>query len=55
MVDGHVHFWERRPDNWIEGQEQFAKGWIDCFYGSYHGLDRARPTGPYEQYQRYDE
>ena len=25
IVDGHVHFWNAAPDNWIEGQEQYAK------------------------------
>ena len=54
VVDGHVHFWNAAPDNWIEGQEQFAKGWIDCFY-AYHGLGPAETHWPYEQYQRYDE
>src|SRR5215204_6573533 len=35
VVDGHVHYWNASPENWIEGQEQYAKGWIECFYG-YH-------------------
>ena len=37
IVDEHQHFWNARPDNWVEGRENLAKGWIDCFYG-YHQL-----------------
>ncbi|HVM26655.1 MAG TPA: amidohydrolase family protein [Mycobacteriales bacterium] len=37
VVDGHCHFWDASRENWVPGQEQFAKGWIDCFYG-YHQL-----------------
>ncbi len=35
------------------GQEEYAKGWIDCFY-AYHGLGPAEAHWPYEQFQRYD-
>jgi hypothetical protein len=37
VVDSHSHFWDASKENWVEGKEQFAKGWIDCFYG-YHQL-----------------
>ena len=37
VVDTHMHYWNAAPDNWVEGAEQYAKGWIECFYG-YHGL-----------------
>ncbi len=53
VVDGHVHYWNAAPDNWVAGQEVYAKGWIDCFY-AYHGLGPAETHWPYEQYQRYD-
>ena len=53
IVDGHVHYWNAAPDNWVEGQEKYAKGWIDCFY-AYHGLGPEEAHWPYEQYQRYD-
>ena len=47
IVDEHQHFWNARPDNWVEGRENLAKGWIDCFYG-YHQLGPPEthwPTG----------
>ena len=37
VVDSHMHFWDASRDNWVEGREKYAKGWIDCFYG-YHRL-----------------
>jgi len=37
VVDGHLHFWDASPANWISGQEQYAKGWIECFH-AYMGL-----------------
>ena len=40
VVDTHMHYWNAAPDNWVEGAEQYAKGWIECFYGV-HGA-RAR-------------
>ena len=53
IVDGHVHHWNAAPDNWVEGQEVYAKGFIDCFY-AYHGLGPAECHWPYEQFQQYD-
>ena len=40
VVDGHVHYWDASPENWVPGQEEYAKGWIDCFY-AYHSLGPA--------------
>ena len=37
VVDAHQHFWDASPDNWVKGQEQYAKGWIECFH-AYMGL-----------------
>ncbi|MBW0103326.1 amidohydrolase family protein [Pseudonocardia sp. KRD291] len=37
IVDSHSHFWDASKENWVKGAEQYAKGWIDCFYG-YHQL-----------------
>ena len=48
IVDGHVHFWNASPENWKEGQEEFAKGWIDCFY-AYHKLGPPETHWPYEK------
>jgi predicted TIM-barrel fold metal-dependent hydrolase len=32
VLDSHNHFWDASPENWVEGQEQYAKGWIECFH-----------------------
>jgi predicted TIM-barrel fold metal-dependent hydrolase len=32
IVDGHQHYWDASPANWVPGQEQYAKGWIECFH-----------------------
>ena len=45
VVDAHVHHWNASPENWIAGQEEYAKGWIDCFY-AYHGLGPAEAHWP---------
>ena len=37
IVDSHMHFWDASRENWVQGRENLAKGWIDCFYG-YHTL-----------------
>ena len=37
VVDSHMHYWDASPDNWVPGQEQYAKGWIECFH-AYKGL-----------------
>jgi uncharacterized protein len=33
VVDSHMHFWDASRENWVEGREALAKGWIDSFYG----------------------
>ena len=40
IVDSHMHFWDATPQNWVKGQEQFAKGWIECFH-AYQSLGPA--------------
>ena len=37
VVDGHMHYWNAAPDNWVPGAEKYAKGWIECFH-AYQGL-----------------
>ncbi|MEO8889799.1 MAG: amidohydrolase family protein [Jatrophihabitantaceae bacterium] len=37
IVDSHIHYWDASPANWVAGQENYAKGWIDCFQ-AYQGL-----------------
>ena len=54
VVDGHVHYWDASPGNWIEGQEEYAKGWIECFYG-YHKLGPDEYYWPMEKFQKYSE
>ena len=50
VVDGHVHYWDASPGNWIEGQEEYAKGWIECFYG-YHKLGPDEYYWPMEKFR----
>ncbi len=54
IVDGHMHFWDASRENWVEGREDLAKGWIDCFYG-YHQLGPEDTHWDYEKYLRVDE
>lgn len=49
VVDTHVHFWDASRENWKPGAEQYAKGWIDCFYG-YHQLGPPETHWDYEKY-----
>ena len=41
VVDSHMHYWDASPQNWVVGQENYAKGWIECF----HAYQVARPAG----------
>jgi predicted TIM-barrel fold metal-dependent hydrolase len=54
IVDGHCHFWDASPANWVEGQEQYAKGWIECFH-AYMGLAPADTQWPLEKFMKYSE
>jgi uncharacterized protein len=54
VVDGHTHFWDASPENWVPGQEQFAKGWIECFH-AYQGLGPPATHWSIEQFQKYSE
>ena len=49
VVDSHSHFWDASRENWKPGREEFAKGWIDCFYG-YHQLGPPETHWDYERY-----
>ena len=44
VVDSHIHYWDASPANWVPGQEQYAKGWIECFH-AYMVWRRPRRTG----------
>ncbi|GAA5106945.1 amidohydrolase family protein [Haloechinothrix salitolerans] len=54
VVDGHTHFWDASPRNWVPGQEQYAKGWIECFH-AYQGLGPPETHWSLEDFQKYSE
>jgi predicted TIM-barrel fold metal-dependent hydrolase len=54
VVDGHIHFWDASPENWVPGQEKYAKGWIDCFH-AYMGLGPPETHWPIEKFMKYSE
>jgi uncharacterized protein len=54
VIDGHMHFWDASPTNWVPGHEQFAKGWIECFH-AYMGLGPADTHWSLEKFQKYSE
>jgi len=54
VVDSHMHFWDASRENWVEGREDLAKGWIDCFYG-YHTLAPPETHWDWEHYLKVSE
>ena len=54
IVDGHVHFWDASPANWVPGAEQYAKGWIECFH-AYQSLGPKSTHWPIQKFQKYSE
>jgi len=44
VLDTHAHFWDASPENWVKGQEEYAKGWIECFHAT-RASARRRRTG----------
>jgi hypothetical protein len=54
VADGHTHFWDASPANWVPGQEEYAKGWIECFH-AYQSLGPAETHWPIEKFQKYTE
>ena len=54
VMDGHVHFWDASPANWVKGQEHYAEGWINCFH-AYQGLGPPDTHWPIEKFQKYSE
>jgi predicted TIM-barrel fold metal-dependent hydrolase len=54
VVDSHMHFWDASRENWVEGRENLAKGWIDCFYG-YHTLAPPETHWDWEHYLKVSE
>jgi len=53
VVDGHVHFWDASPANYLN--EKYADGWIRCFYDYHRNLSPADYVWPLEKYQKYSE
>jgi len=54
VVDSHSHFWDASQENWVPGAEQYAKGWIDCFYG-YHKLGPPETHWDWNRYLKVTE
>ena len=54
VVDSHMHFWDASRENWVEGRENLAKGWIDCFYG-YHTLAPPETHWDWDHYLKVSE
>src|SRR5215213_4707606 len=52
VLDSHLHFWDASPANWVKGQEEYAKGWIECFH-AYQGLGPAETHWSLEHFQKY--
>ena len=54
IVDSHMHYWDATPQNWVAGQEQFAKGWIECFH-AYQSLGPKETHWTLEHFEGYSE
>jgi hypothetical protein len=54
VVDSHVHYWNAAPDNWLQGAEHYAKGWIECLH-AYQGLGPPDAHWTIEHFQKYSE
>jgi predicted TIM-barrel fold metal-dependent hydrolase len=54
IVDSHLHFWDASRENWVEGREEYAKGWIDSFFG-YHQLAPPETHWPWDKFLKISE
>ncbi len=54
VVDSHMHFWDASRENWVAGQEQYAKGWIECFH-AYQSLGPPATHWPLEHFLKCSE
>ena len=54
VVDGHMHYWNASADNWVPGNEQYAKGWIECLH-AYQGLGPPETHWTIEHFQKCSE
>jgi predicted TIM-barrel fold metal-dependent hydrolase len=51
IVDGHVHFWDARPEN----RNRFGEGFIACFYDYQCNLSPEEWVWPKEKFDSYSE
>jgi predicted TIM-barrel fold metal-dependent hydrolase len=51
VVDGHVHFWDARPEN----RNRYGEGFIACFYDYHRNLSPPEYVWEKEKYDRYTE
>src|SRR5919109_297561 len=51
VIDGHVHFWDARPEN----RNRYGEGFIACFYDYHRNLSPEEYVWPKEKYDRYSE
>jgi predicted TIM-barrel fold metal-dependent hydrolase len=54
VVDSHMHHWDASPENWVAGQENYAKGWIECFH-AYQSLGPPETHWSIEHFQKASE
>ena len=54
VVDSHMHYWDASPQNWVAGQENYAKGWIECFH-AYQSLGPPETHWSIEHFQKCSE
>jgi uncharacterized protein len=51
IVDGHVHFWDARPEN----RNRFGEGFIKCFYDYHCNLGPEDYLWPLDKFEKYTE
>jgi predicted TIM-barrel fold metal-dependent hydrolase len=51
IVDGHIAFWDARPEN----RNRYGEGFIACFYDYHRNLSPEEWVWPKEKYDRYTE
>ena len=51
VVDAHTHMWDARPENYRN--EEWGKGWIECFYGYHSALSPESEKWTMEEFQYY--
>jgi predicted TIM-barrel fold metal-dependent hydrolase len=51
IVDGHIHFWDARPDN----RNRYGEGFIKCFYDYHCNLGPEEYRWTLEKFEKYSE